>query len=48
MRLMVGNIAAKQEVKVTLTYIHANSLVNNTFYQYRLASTMTPRYARGL
>ena len=48
MRLLVGNIAAKQEVKVTLTYIHANSLVNNTFYQYRLTSTMTPRYARGL
>jgi hypothetical protein len=48
MKMVVGNIAAKQEVKVILTYIHANSLVNNTFYQFRLASTMTPRYARGL
>lgn len=48
MKMVVGNIAAKQEVKVILTYIHANYLVNNTFYQYRLTSTMTPRYARGL
>jgi hypothetical protein len=31
-----------------MTYAHANSLVCNTYYQYKLTSAMTPRYARAL
>lgn len=48
MKMRVGNIAPRQTVKILLTYVHTNSLVCNTFYQYKLTSAMTPRYARGL
>jgi hypothetical protein len=48
MKMIVGNIAPKQTVKVVMTYAHANSLVCNTYYQYKLTSAMTPRYARAL
>lgn len=46
--MLVGNIRPKQTVKVIVTYVHINSLVCNTFYQFKLTSAMTPRYARGL
>lgn len=45
MKMVVGNIEGKSTVKVTLVYLHLNSLLCNTFYQYKLTTTMTPRYA---
>lgn len=31
-----------------MCYTHLNSLVCNTFYEFRLSSTITPRYASQL
>jgi hypothetical protein len=45
MKMIVGNIAGRSTVKVTLVYLHLNSLLCNTFYQYKLSTAMTPRYA---
>lgn len=45
MKMVVGNIFGRSTVKVTLVYLHLNSLLCNTFYQYKLTTAMTPRYA---
>ncbi len=45
MKMAVGNIGSRSTVKVTLVYLHSNSLLCNTFYHYKLTTAMTPRYA---
>ncbi len=48
MKIKLGNIEPKQEIKVKLAFIHTVSVVNNTFYQFTLPTTITPRYVSNL
>ena len=44
MKVKIGNIERNEEVKINISFIHEVSLVLNTFYEFRLPTTITPRY----
>lgn len=44
MKVKVGNIFSGQEVRVKISYVHAVSVLVNTFYEFRLPTSVTPRY----
>lgn len=48
MKVKIGNISIGQEVKVKLSYIHTVSIVLNSLYEFRLPTTITPRYVNNL
>lgn len=48
MKVKLGNVSAGQEIKVKISYVHTVSIVMNTFYEFRLNTTITPRYVSKL
>ena len=48
MKVKLGNIMPGQEIKIKMSYIHAVSVVLNTFYEFKLTTSITPRYASAL
>lgn len=48
MKVRLGNISPGQEIKVKISYIHTVSVVLNSFYEFRLNTTITPRYVSKL
>ena len=48
MRIKIGNIYTGQQIKVKIAFVHTVTLVMNTFYEFRLGTTITPRYVTKL
>ena len=48
MKIKVGNILQNKEIKIYLSFVQKVSLVYNTFYEFRLQTSMTPRYGARL
>lgn len=48
MRLKIGNVAPKQEITIKMKIVSEVLISYNTFYEFRLATAMTPRYALNL
>jgi len=48
MRVKLGNVGVNQNVKIKLTFAHEVNISYNTFYEFRLSPTMTPRYVSNL
>lgn len=44
MNLNVGNIAPESEVKICISYLQELNVEQNTFFQFHLSSTISPRY----
>ena len=48
MKVKLGNIMPGQEIRIKMSYIHTVSVVLNTFYEFKLTTSITPRYASAL
>jgi hypothetical protein len=44
MTLKVGNVGPREYVKIEIAYLQELGLSNNTFYQFHLPGTISPRY----
>jgi len=44
MNLEIGNVGPQEEVKITVSYLSELTVDQNTFYQFHLPSTISPRY----
>ena len=44
MKIKLGNINPNEEIKVKMSYVHTVAVAYNTFYEFRLSTTITPRY----
>ena len=44
MKVKIGNISSGQEIKVKISYVFAVTVLVNTFFEFRLPTTITPRY----
>ena len=47
MNLEIGNIGPETEVKISISYLQELTVEQNTFYQLRLPSTISPRFMNG-
>lgn len=48
MKIKVGNILKKQEIKIQLSFVQKMTVIYSSFYEYRLQNSMTPRYGAKL
>lgn len=48
MRLKIGNVAPNQEITIKMKIVSEVLISYNTFYEFRLATAITPRYALNL
>ncbi len=48
MTLKVGNVGPREYVKIEIAYLQELTLSNNTFYQFHLPGTISPRYMNSL
>ncbi len=44
MKVKLGNVNPNEEIKVKVCYVHTVGVTFNTFYEFRLSTTITPRY----
>src|SRR5690606_32753153 len=44
MKVNIGNIPSKTEIKIVLSYIEKLEVVLNKFWSFKIYSTITPRY----
>jgi hypothetical protein len=44
MRIKLGNVGIGYHIKIKLSFVHEVNISYNTFYEFRLSPTMTPRY----
>ena len=45
MKIEIGNIRPEQKIKIKFVYIEELETAMNTFWKYKLLSTITPRYS---